>query len=1024
MLGLVSLGRLSVEQYPDITPPTVQVTATYEGADARSVNDAVATPIAQSIMGVDDMIYMKSTSANDGSMSLQILFEVGSSPDMDAVFTQNSVASATPQLPASVRQQGVTVQKVSTGFLMVYALSSPDRYDDDFLANYAYINLRNELLKINGVGKVQIMGSGQYAMRIWIRPDMLRYYGIGLDEVISAVDVEAGLYPAGKIGAAPAPEGTVYTYTVTMPAQLSTPEQFADIVVAADAGGAQVHLSDVADVVFGSQSYTSQSLFDSSPAALVVVYQQPGSNAVEVGRQVRERVSALESRLPDGIDITPVVDTTVTIEAGISDIFRTLIVALILVVAIIFLFLQDWRATLIPLIAVPVSLTGALILFPILGFSLNIISLLGMVLAIGLVVDDAIVVVEAVQVDMARGLSPRKAAVEAMRKVSSPIVATTLVLLAVFIPISLAGGISSLIFRQFSVTIAVAVVFSAFNALSLSPALCALLLRQRKEPRRGPLARFGAWFDRRMTRYGTTVGTVVNHTLRTGLFVGILLAAIALGWKRLPAGFLPVEDQDYLMVFVSAPEASSLQTTLEEMRRVDAVVRSLPEVENTALTAGFNMLAGIGSTDSGVIFTTLTPCRTRKASASEIARRLTEMLYTAAPGSQSYAMVPPSIPGLGVASGVTFEVQDLEGRGWTYLEEHTQRLMERLRELPDIGGVTTQFNSGIPQRHLVIDRDKALSQGVDLERLYDEIGTYLGGTYVNNFNRFGQVYQTYVQAAPEYRQDESAPDSYFIASSSGKQVPLSSFVELRDTTGAEYLSQYNLCNAIEVTVTPGAEASSGQVMRLISDTASSTLPDDIDIAWSGMSYQESAASKGGSALYLLALLFVFLVLSSLYDSWALPAAILMSVPPAVAGALAAMIVAHVIDAQYVNDIYMQISLVMLIALAAKNAILVVEYADKLFVEERRSLWESAVGAARMRVRPIIMTAFAFILGVMPLIFASGVYSTARHIMGVALVGGMIVATLSGIFLYPAGYYLVGRLARFESRRRNKNTNDE
>lgn len=1024
MLGLISLTQLSIEQYPDITPPVVEVTASYEGADAQAVNDAVATPVAQSVMGVDNMLYMKSTSANDGSMSLQVTFDVGSSPDMDAIFTQNNVASATPQLPASVQKQGVETRKVNTGFLMVYALSSDDRYDDEFLSNYAYINLRNELLKIDGVGKVQIMGAGEYAMRIWIRPDVLHYYGISLEEVVEAIDTQGGLYPAGKLGAEPAPDGTVYTYTVTMPAQLSTADEFADIIVATTQTGAQVRLGDVADVVLGSQSYGMQSLFGQMPSTLIAIYQQPGSNAVEVGKSVKAQVAHLEERLLDGLSITPIVDTTTSIKAGIDDIFVTLLIALALVIIIIFVFLQDWRATVIPLVAIPVSLIGAFIMFPLLGFSLNIISLLGLVLAIGLVVDDAIVVVEAVQVNMEQGMSPGKATVEAMSKVSSPIVATTLVLLAVFIPISFTGGISALIFRQFSITIAVAVVFSAVNALTLSPALCAMLLKPRQSPKKGLFARFNGWLGRRMERYNSAVSTMVKHTLRTGIFVAVLLGVIVVCWKRLPSGFLPVEDQGYLMVFVTTPEASSLQMTLAEMERVDAVIRSLPEVDATALSAGFNMLAGISSTNSGIIFTLLKPYGQRKASASEIADRLSEMLYFAVPGAESYAMVPPSIPGLGVASGVTFEVQDLEGRGWGYLEAEADKLMDTLRKLSSVSSVTTQFNSGVPQRHLVIDKRKAMLQGVDMSRLYSELTTYLGGTYVNNFNRFGRVYQTYVQAAPDYRQDERALENYYITTSSGESVPLTSFVELRDTVGVEYLSQYNLYNAIEVTVTPKAKASSGEVMKQIASVAASALPDDIDIAWSGMSYQESVASKGGAAVYLLALLFVFLALSALYNSWALPLAIMMSVPLAVAGALAAILLAHWVDALYVNNIYMQISLVMLIGLAAKNAILVVEYADKLFTEQRQSLWESAVGAARMRVRPIIMTAFAFILGVMPLIFASGVYATARHIMGVALVGGMLAATLLGIFLYPAAYYFVGRLAGFERRRDRRTDNDD
>ncbi|MBQ2394481.1 MAG: efflux RND transporter permease subunit, partial [Alistipes sp.] len=475
LLGVISIGALSIEQYPDITPPVVEVTATYPGADAETVNDAVATPIAQSVMGVSDMLYMQTTSANDGSMSLQVTFDIGSDPDMDAVFTQNNVATATSQLPEAVVRQGVVTRKTMTGFLMVYALHSDGRYDDEFLSNYAYINIQNELLKIDGVGKVEIMGAGEYAMRIWLRPDVLEYYNISVADVSSAIATQAGIYPAGKFGAEPAPDGTTFTYTVRLPAQISTVAEFEDIVVKTTSSGGLVRLKDVADVALGSQSYGSTSSFGDKPTTVIVVYQSPGSNAVEVGSRVKDIVAKLSERVPDGIEFTPIVDTTKSIDAGIEDIFKTLVIALMLVIAIIYLFLQDWRATLIPLVAIPVSLIGTFIFFPLLGFSINIISLLGLVLAIGLVVDDAIVVVEAVQVNIERGMSSRNAAIEAMRNVASPIVATTVVLLAVFIPVSFIGGISGLLFRQFSVTIAVAVVLSAFNALTLSPALAAML---------------------------------------------------------------------------------------------------------------------------------------------------------------------------------------------------------------------------------------------------------------------------------------------------------------------------------------------------------------------------------------------------------------------------------------------------------------------------------------------------------------------------------------------------------------------
>ncbi len=1023
LVGLISITQLPIEQYPDITPPVVEVSATYDGADAETVNNAVATPVAQAVMGVSDMLYMQATSANDGSMTLQVTFDIGSDPDLDAIFTQNNVSSATAELPATVTRQGVTTRKTMTGFLMVYSLHSDGRYDGEFLSNYAYINLQNELLKIDGVGKVSIMGAGEYAMRIWLRPDVLKYYGIAVDEVTAAIEQQGGIYPAGQFGAEPAPDGVAYTYTVTMPPQISTAEEFADIVVRTTSSGEQIRLGDIAEVSLGSQTYGVSSSYESDPTAMIVIYQQPGSNAVAVGGKIKAAMERLAERFPDGIEAATIVDTTTSIDAGVRDIFRTLIIALLLVIFIIYLFLQDWRATVIPLVAIPVSLVGAFALFPLLGFSINIISLLGLVLAIGLVVDDAIVVVEAAQVNIERGMKPRAAALEAMRNVASPIVATTVVLLAVFVPVSFTGGITGRLFQQFSVTIAVSVVISAFNALTLSPALCALLLRHREPSQKGFFAVFNRWFARQMDRYTAFTPTLMRHVARTGLFVAVVLGTIFVVWRKLPAVFLPEEDQGYVMVMVSTPEASSLQVTRKAMTDADAVIRSLPEVASTSFAAGFNMMAGIASTSSGIIFVKLVDYSDRKLSAMQIAQKLTDELYVAVAGAECYAFIPPSIPGLGVTSGVSVEVQDLEGRGTAYLLENAERLMDSLRKSPSVASVTTQFDAGVPQRRLRIDKQQALAAGVDLGTLYGELTTLLGGTYINNFTRFGKLYQTYVQAAPDYRLDRRSLDSYYVTSASGESVPVASLVEVADTVGVEYVSQFNLYRSVSLTVTPAARASTTTVMQEITATAAAVLPDDIGTAWSGTSYQEANASKTGGLVYALALVFVFLALAALYESWGLPLAILMSVPVAVLGAVLFVGGTHLMNALYVNDIYMQISLVMLIGLAAKNAILVVEYADRLFREQGASLMDAAIGAAKLRVRPIIMTAFAFILGVMPLVFASGVYATARNIMGVALVGGMLFATLLGIFVYPALYYFVGKIGRFEQRRERQKTEE-
>lgn len=1008
LAGIVALTRLAIEQFPDITPPVVQVTTSYVGADAQTINETVATPLGEQAIGVSDLLYMQSTSANDGSMSLQLTFEVGSSPDMNAIFTQNNISSATASLPQSVVEQGVSVEKSNTGFLMVYALASDGRYDDEFLSNYAYINLEDRLAKISGVGKVQIMGAGEYAMRIWLHPERLHYYSLSVAQVMDAIRTQSGVYPAGKFGAEPTAEDVAYTYTVRLPAAYTTAEEFSSILLTTDTSGADVRLRDVADVELGSASYAVRSLTGRNPSTLIVIYQEPASNAVEVGKRVKEVISEQEAVLPDGIEIYTVVDATQNIEAGVGDIARTLAIALVLVIAIIYLFLQDWRSTLIPLVAVPVSLIGTFIVFPLLGFSMNVISLLALVLAIGLVVDDAIVVVEAAQVGIERGLNPREATVEAMRRVQSPIIATTVVLLAVFIPISFMEGITGQLFRQFSVTLSTAITLSAFNALTLSPALCAMLLKPRQEQRKGLLRRFNAVVERSLNRYGERIVTFVQHTLRTSVIVAVMAVAILLCWRTLPTGFLSEEDEGYMMVMVTTPDASSLDTTLRAMQHAEAIITSHPAVEYASLAAGFDMMAGVGSTSSGVIFVVLKDFKQRNISASALAAELNSELYSL-PEAECFAIIPPPIPGLGISSDLTLQVQDLQGQGTEWLYSKAQMLMDSLRKEPSIATVSTTFHASTPQRMLRIDREQAMSEGVQLADIYSTLGTMLGGTYSGNFNRFGRQYRIYAQASPDAREDEAAINRYYVPNAHGQSVPLAAFVSVEDTVGVEYITQFDLYESIMLSITPTEGVSSGEAMATVERTASKLLPPTAATAWSGLSYQQAKARSGAGVVYLVALIFVFLALSSLYESWALPVAILLSVPAAIAGALVAMLVAHTIEPTYVNNIYVQISLIMLIGLAAKNAILVVEYADRRRTEGNLTAAEAATEAARERARPIIMTALAFILGIMPLIFASGNFSTARNIMGVALAGGMIVATSVGLLLYPASYYLMESL---------------
>lgn len=1023
ILGVLSIRSLPVEQYPDITPPSVEVSATYQGADAVTVDEAVATPVGQSIMGVSDMLYLQTTSASDGSMSLTATFAVGSDPDMNAVFTQNRVATATPMLPSSVRQQGLTTIKSMSGFLMVFGLYSEDgRYNDNFLANYAYINIQNELLKIDGVGKVQILGAGEYSMRIWVKPDVLDYLNVSLADITGAIESQSGVFPAGKLGGEPSAKGTEFTYTVTMPPQISSAEEYENIIIRTLPDGGQVKLGDVARVELGSQIYGVNSDFNGHPAAMIAVYQAPGSNAMEVGSSVKSRMQELSQDFNDGLDYDVIVDATNSIRSGISDIVTTLAIALILVVLIIFLFIQDIRAMIVPVVAIPVSLVGAFMLFPLLGFSVNIFSLLGLILAIGLVVDDAIVVIEAVQVNIANGMNPKQATRAAMRSVASPIIATTVVLAAVFIPVSFIGGITGRLYQQFAITIALSVVISAFNALTLSPALCSLVLRNKKPATKGFFGWFNRGFDRTVEGYLGFTKTISRHAARTLLFIAVIAGAIFGLTRVIPNGFLPQEDQGYLMIGINLPNAASLERTEAAVSEIQAIVSRIPEVQYTAGVSGFNLLSGVASSNSGVLFVTLVDYSQRKTTAMQLVDQLNGELYVAVNDAQAFAFQAPSIPGLGTTSGVSLTVQDRGGNDIPYLAEYTDQFIAKARELPEISTITSQFDANVPQRKMVIDENQAFQQGVSMDEIHSVLATYLGGAYINNFNRFGKIYQTYVQSEAEYRRTKDDLMSYFVTNAKGESVPLASFVSIGDTTGVEFVNQFNLYRAIALNANASSEYSSTQAMDALQALADSTLPKDMGIAWSGMSFQERNASGNGIGAFAIAVVFVFLILAALYESWTLPWSILLGVPFAVFGAMVFIFCAHLLDPVYVDNIFMQISLILLIGLSAKNAILIVEYANEAFFDEGKDLMASVIEAARLRFRPIMMTALAFLLGVSPLIFASGASSVAQTVMGVALVGGMGIATLFGVFVYPALYAFIAKVGRFD-RIRERRLND-
>lgn len=1018
IVGFVSLIGLPIEQYPNLTPPIVQVRATYTGANSVSVEESVATPLEQQINGVDNMIYMNSTNANNGSMVINVSFDVGTDPDMNTVLTQNRVSAASAKLPSSVTKFGVTTEKSLPNMLMLVTLTSDGRYDQNFLGNYALINIKDQLARIKGIGRVDVLGASDYSMRIWVKPDMLSHLKITVPEIIQAINEQNVIVPGGKFGAEPAPAGTEFTYTVRLPDRFNSPEAFGDIVIRTMSDGSQVKLKDIATIDLGVETYSAFTRLNKETCSIISLYQAPGSNAVELAAQVREAMAELSKKFPESVEYDVSLDSTLPITAGIRDIVVTLIIALVLVILVVFIFIQDWRATLIPTLAIPVSLIGAFMFFPMLGFTVNVLSLLGLVLAIGIVVDDAIVVVEAVQVNIAKGMSTKEATLDAMRKVTAPVIATTLVLVAVFIPVAGMAGITGRLYQQFAITIVVSVIVSSVNALTLSPALCSLLLKEPK-PYKGPLGWFFGKFNKGMDKstdsYMKFTNVVTRKLKRSVIFIAILTLGAVIFGKMVPGGFIPEEDMGYIMVNMQLPDASSLQRSDEIAKQVEDILLTYPEVEFNTNATGFSLLSSSYSTSSGFQFVSLKPWGERKATAKEIAERLNRDLFMKVKGAQAFAFGPPAIPGLGNGSGFSIMIQDRGGNTPTYLSEKAGEFIAAANERPEIGRAFTTFQANAPQRFMDIDREKALKLGVPLSDLYTTVGAFMGGSYVNDFTRFGRLYKTYIQAEPEYRVDEKQISNFFIKNKDGNMVPLSTLATIRPISGPEYTNRFNLYRSVEVTGGPAQGYTSAQAMAALEEVADEVLPADMGYAWNAMSFQEKKASGSLGVILTFSLVFVFLILAAQYESWSLPFSILLGTPFAIFGALFFLWFARLFSESFENNIFAQVSFVMLIGMAAKNAILIVEFANDEF-KKGLSLFDAAIAAARSRFRPILMTAFSFILGVFPLVIASGSGAEARKVMGMALLGGMSLATLLGVFLYPMLFVLVGKLAKYEEKR--------
>ena len=1024
IVGAITVVSLPVSQFPSIAPPEVQVSTTYVGADAQTVEASVATPIEQQMSGVDNLNYMYSVNSSTGDMRLIVDFDVKTDTNTDLILTQIRETQAASQLPAEVNAFGVTVQKTLTSPLMLISLFSPTGvYDSKFLANYAYINLYDQLSRVQGIGSVQVFGAGKYAMRLWVKPDQLAGLSITVPEIVSAIQSQNTVNPAGQIGGEPASKGQEFTYSVRAQGRLTTPEEFADIVVRATPDGGIVRVKDVARVEMGAQDYTVTSHLNGNPSALVAVYQLPGSNAVQAAEGVKNLLAEQKRRLPQGIDYAVTLDTTRAVSEGIKEIIVTLLIAILLVIVVVYVFLQGWRATMIPLLAVPVSLVGTFVLFPVFGFSVNTLSLFGLVLAIGLVVDDAIVVVEAVEHHIDEGMSPKDATFKAMEEISGPVVGIALVLSAVFIPTAFIPGITGRLYQQFAVTIAISVLISAFNALTLSPALSALLLRPRKKS--GSLLRrffegFNRLFARATAGYLRLTGALIRKSAIA--FVVLIACGLLAGFfgSKLPSSFLPDEDQGYMFMNLQLPNASSLQRTEAAARQIEDLLAKTPGIESTASVIGFSLLSLTRSSYNAFFFVTLKEWKDRQKREEQyqFIRQDINRKFAGLAQGIAFSFSPPAIPGVGTSGGFTFVLEDRSGRDVPFLAANVARFLAAARARPELGTVNTTFIPNVPQRFIAVDRDKAIKQGVDIKDVYRTIQSFMGGSFINYFNRFGRQWQVYVEAENAYRDRAENVGEFYVRNNKGDMVPLSSLTRFESRTGPEFTMRYNLYRSAQILGSAAPGYSSAQAMTALESVFAETMPPEMGFDYLGISFQEKLAQQGvpPAAIFGFSLLVVFLILAALYESWSLPFSILLSTPVAVFGAFAALWLRRAVAGTYLppymvqieTDVYSQIGLVMLIGLAAKNAILIVEFAKDRY-ESGKPLVDAALEGAETRLRPILMTSFAFVLGCVPLWTASGAGSVSRQIMGTTVIGGMLAATCIAIFIVPVLFVTVERL---------------
>jgi HAE1 family hydrophobic/amphiphilic exporter-1 len=1009
LAGLVGYVFLPVAQFPQIAPPQVVVTAAYAGANAQTVADTVTTPLEQQINGVQGMSYMSSTSANDGTSTITITFDVGYDVDIAAVDVQNRVSQATGQLPAIVTQGGITIQKKQPNFTLIVNLVSPDGSVDALgLSNFAYLQLVDPIKRLEGASDVTIFGEKRYSMRIWLDPDRLAHLGVTAAQVLAAIAEQNQQVAGGKLGEAPSPSNQQFELQIDMLGRLADAKHFADIVVRAGNGSSgMVRLGDLGRVELGAQSYDSNATIDGKPTVLMAIYQLPGANALALDKLVRAKMAELAPSFPPGISYEIKYDTTMFVSASLREVVITLAEALALVVAVVFIFLQSWRATLIPSISVPVSLIGTLGVMMVAQFSINTVSLLGLVLAIGLVVDDAIVVVENVQRQIDDGKPPLDAAKVAMTEVTGPIIATTAVLMAVFVPVAFLPGITGQLYRQFALTIAISVGLSAFNSLTLSPALCAILLKPKSGQQAWPFRKFNAGFGWLADRFATTVRTTTRYwPVMAVLFAGTIGGAWLLS-RDIPSSFVPVEDQGYFFIVIQLPDGAALARTEAVARQVRDIVKQRPEVADIVQITGLNFLTNSAQSNSSVAFAILKPWDQRSGkqhTAQSIVAALKPQLL-GLPGAIVLSFDPPSIPGLGTTGGFEFEVEDRTGSGAAKLDAATQALLAEARKQPELDGsqLLTTFGDATPQLEFVLDRDKAKQFGLNLSDVFTTMQAYLGSLYVNDFNLFGRTFRVIVQAEGGARDNPLDFAHIYVPTAGGGVLPLDAVGTLQPTTGPTTVPHYNMYGSAQISGGPAGGFSSGQATEAMQRAAATALPAGFAYEWTGVTFQQLKAGSAATLIFALALVFVFLSLAAQYESWSMPFMVLLTVPFALFGALLSLWLRGL-----ELDVYGQIGLVMLIGLSAKNAILIVEFAKRLRLEGQQIL-QAAMGAAKLRLRPILMTAFAFILGVSPLVIASGAGGASRQSVGTTVFGGMLVATVFGLVFTPVFYVLIERL---------------